>query len=734
MVRQPFYSPLRLATFIMGMTVALSFALLPLAPRQRLPVVGEIASEPVLANADLAYASALLTEEARQQAVDAVAPFLTFDAGVRTAQGASLANLISRIDTIRGNDSLSTEEKSARLAALPDLDASARAQVLLLGLPEDFWRQVADEAVTLLTGILTQNITAAELASIRAEVRNRVSSTIAPTQADVVAQLVTPFVQPNVTIDAAATATAQAEAAAAVQPVPRTFPRGQVIVPAGAAVDALAAEALAQLQPEGGGIPGEDLVAVLILAAASAVTLGAYLALARPVNMATDRRLLLLGLLVVGTVAAVRWYVPAVLPGEADKSLELVLPVTAVAILSAALLESTLGLVVATVVAALAGFAVLQYPDWGVGQAPEGVAALRGVLAFLFAGVAGVFAASRVQRVTQYGVAGAVSGAALFVVGLAIWLLGDDRSADALGWLALVSVAAALSTGILAIGAFSTLGLLFGITTRLQLLELAQLTHPLLRRLQEEAPGTFHHSLLVATMAERAANQIQADPLLVRVGAYYHDIGKLSRPEMYIENQGDGPNPHDAIDPRESAQVIQAHVRWGAELARRYRLPERVRAFIPEHHGTRLVTYFYRKAAQKDPSVDPALFTYKGPRPQTSETAIVMLADSCEAVVRSSHQRDPETIDRLVDAVLGERLGEHQLDESDLTLRQLWTVGESFKVTLRGVYHPRIAYPEPTDAERRQRLPTGVSAAPQPRGDHPVDGSAPPDLAGRSVS
>ena len=265
------------------------------------------------------------------------------------------------------------------------------------------------------------------------------------------------------------------------------------------------------------------------------------------------------------------------------------------------------------------------------------------------------------------------------------------------------------------------LGFVFGITTRLQLLELAQLTQPLLRRLQEEAPGTFHHSLLVATMAERAATQIDADPLMVRVGAYYHDIGKLSKPHMYIENQSDGSNPHETLDPLESADVIMEPVRWGQELARRERLPVRIRAFVPEHHGTRLVTYFYRKAAMDDPEVDTTRFTYQGPKPQTRETAIVMLADSCEAVVRSSPDHDEAVIARLIDSVIDERLHEHQFDECDVTMRDLRTVAESFKITLGGVYHPRIEYPEPSEAERRSRDLTKVggsqSAGGEPQSD-----------------
>jgi putative nucleotidyltransferase with HDIG domain len=252
-------------------------------------------------------------------------------------------------------------------------------------------------------------------------------------------------------------------------------------------------------------------------------------------------------------------------------------------------------------------------------------------------------------------------------------------------------------------------------------MELSQLNAPLLRRLQDEAPGTFHHSVIVGNLAERAADLVGADALLTRVGCYYHDIGKVLQPGMYIENQMGGPSPHDEMTPEESARVIQEHVRNGIELARRERLPARVQAFIPEHHGTRLVSYFYRKAAEDDPALDPSAYQYPGPRPQSKETAIVMLADSVEAVVRSSEDRSPERIDRMVEEVIAERMAEGQLDDSDLTLRDVRTIASSFKTTMRAVYHPRVAYPQPAPLEtqiqarrRMLRLPlrgTGDPAA-----------------------
>jgi putative nucleotidyltransferase with HDIG domain len=200
--------------------------------------------------------------------------------------------------------------------------------------------------------------------------------------------------------------------------------------------------------------------------------------------------------------------------------------------------------------------------------------------------------------------------------------------------------------------------------------------------------------MMVGALGERAADHIGADSLLTRVGAYYHDIGKLAKPTFYVENQLENAgSPHDALPPVESAAAIRAHVTAGLELARRHHLPGPVRDFIPEHHGTRLVTFFYRKAMQDNPNQDANAFRYAGPRPQSKETAIVMLADSCEAVVRAHQGQVRPSMDELIDGVFAERLAEGQLDECDLTMRELQAVAASFKVTLRAVYHPRIAYP-----------------------------------------
>ncbi|MXZ87653.1 MAG: HDIG domain-containing protein, partial [Dehalococcoidia bacterium] len=294
---------------------------------------------------------------------------------------------------------------------------------------------------------------------------------------------------------------------------------------------------------------------------------------------------------------------------------------------------------------------------------------------------------------------------------LAFWMLTEQRETEGLGWLALAAAIAGGGSSVIGLGLHVLLSMALRVTTRMQLMELAQAGHPILQELQEKAPGTFHHSMLVGTLAEQAASRIGADSLLVRAGAYYHDIGKMERPEYFVENNIErGVSPHDSLAPEASARIIHGHVFDGMDLARRRRLPAIVGDFIPQHHGTRLVDFFYHKALERG-ETDAEEFRYPGPRPQAKEQAIVMLADSCEALVRATQPETHEEIDELVNGVFAERLSEGQMDECDITMHELQVVAESFRSTLRAVYHPRIEYP---DAPGYQEGPEPASASAPP--------------------
>jgi putative nucleotidyltransferase with HDIG domain len=212
-----------------------------------------------------------------------------------------------------------------------------------------------------------------------------------------------------------------------------------------------------------------------------------------------------------------------------------------------------------------------------------------------------------------------------------------------------------------------------------------------------EAPGTYHHSIIVANLAERAGEAIGADALLCRVAAYYHDVGKIVRPYAFIENQAAGDNIHDRLDPATSARMIAAHVPDGLALARRYKLPDKVREMIAQHHGTAFVGTFYQravKAAGGGTTIDQAGFRYQGPKPRTREAAILMLADGVEAMIRATGTHDPEAIEQVVRKIFSDRLGEGQLDDCGLTLGDLSAIRGIFVKILRAMFHPRITYPE----------------------------------------
>ncbi len=242
---------------------------------------------------------------------------------------------------------------------------------------------------------------------------------------------------------------------------------------------------------------------------------------------------------------------------------------------------------------------------------------------------------------------------------------------------------------------------LFKLSTRQTLLELSNLNHPLLKRLMTSAPGTYQHSLMVANLGEAAAESIQADPILTRVGAYFHDIGKMKRPGFFTENQS-GENPHTGLAPRMSKMIISAHVKEGVELAEKYKLPEILKSFILEHHGTTMVSFFYTQALQtediKNQESIKEEFRYPGPKPHLKEIGIVMLADSVEAASRSLEKPSYSKIEALVDRIFTEKLSDGQLDQCPLTLKDIETIKTTFLKVFQGIYHSRLDYQEELDS------------------------------------
>ncbi|MBC8107211.1 MAG: HDIG domain-containing protein, partial [Anaerolineae bacterium] len=275
--------------------------------------------------------------------------------------------------------------------------------------------------------------------------------------------------------------------------------------------------------------------------------------------------------------------------------------------------------------------------------------------------------------------------------------------------------AAGLAVGFIVLGILPFIEKAFRITTSMTLLELADASHPLLRRLSLEAPGTYNHSLQVATLSEEASEAIGANALLCRVASYYHDVGKINKPEYFVENQIDGMNRHLNLDPNLSFLIILGHVKDGVELAREYNLPTSIFTFIQQHHGTTLVEYFYHRACtqqeQRDsggPAVSDMQYRYPGPKPKSKEIAVVMLADCVESATRAMAEPTASRIESLVHDLAMKRLMDGQFDECDLTMRDIERIERSLVKTLLGIYHGRIAYPSTVS---KTAAPTSAATA-----------------------
>ena len=363
-------------------------------------------------------------------------------------------------------------------------------------------------------------------------------------------------------------------------------------------------------------------------------------------------------------------------------------PVALAGLLAAALFDSLLGLIVVTTITGI----LMGQPHF---------AGLAAPMVTVAGGVTAAFAVTVVHTRSQNWVLIALISASYVGAGILLNLTGHYSLNDLGVTAAFGALNAVLCTGLgMAVG-LPLLEVFTGRTTKQSLLELSDMNQPLLRRLAREAPGTYAHSINVANLVEAACEAIEADALLGRVGVYYHDIGKLERPQYFIENQPKGLNPHDRLSPWQSAEILRDHVRVGLRMADEARLPEVVKDFIREHHGTQPIRYFLEKARAEDggAGVDPNDFAYSGPKPRSRETGIAMLADATEAASRVLSNPSPERVRALIDRLFGDRIDHGELDDCQLTYRDLRIVKREFARVLTGLYHHRIDYPTPVVPE-----------------------------------
>ena len=493
-------------------------------------------------------------------------------------------------------------------------------------------------------------------------------------------QLVAAFYRPTLVYDAGLTAARREELRASVDSVKYAVPAGERIVTQGQPVTEEARDKLAGLQEELRRRGEDRVVARTVLGGLlyNAIILSTFwliILLYRRESYDQLREMLFFGGL-FGFVVLLSGALTHVFPWRPE-----LIPVPFAAILVTMLYDGR------TAVFAAMTLAILLGGQW----------ALRESNTIFFGVVGGVAAALGMRFVRSrrhlYLTIGVVAGA-YTLSALTLGLIS--------GWGGDVIVTTAITGSMVALSSASFALLMVPlaesatrITTDLTLLELSDLRRPLLQRLAVEAPGTWAHSLAMANLCEAACNAIGANGLLARVGCYYHDIGKLKSPKFFVENQQQGDNPHDALSPEESARIIRDHVAFGVQLAEEAGLPKVVRAFIPEHHGTSEINYFLHRARRRTPAVDIDIrdFRYPGPRPQSVETAVAMLADSSEAAIRVLEDRKPDSVRRAIDQLVGQKLGAGQLEEAPITLRDLDRVKDVFCRSMAGMYHHRIGYP-----------------------------------------
>jgi putative nucleotidyltransferase with HDIG domain len=660
---------------ITGLSVTLA---LPAIPRSGPMATGMVSAHDVLAPRRVTYVSRLLTEDAQTRAEASVEPIYTMDSSVARQQLTRVDQILTYVGSIRQDNHASMEDKARWISKISDLVLPPSVVTTVVSLDDAGWQSVSGEVSYLLDRLMREGVPDDQLEETRAQVPQLVSYALAPEQAEVVTALVQAMLKPNRFFDEQQTAERREQARDAVQPVQVVIEQGEAVLRQGDVVTPLHLEQLTALGLQPSEPEVHTLVSMLLFVLALVLVLSVFIWRARREILSHRGRVILLSLLIVLTAVAAK----LVMPGHV--LLPYFFPMAAFAMLVSVLIDTQLSIVATFTLSLFVGFVTGGSLDLTV--------------YVLLGSVVAALVVSRLEHLGTFAWAAVATAVVNVIVAVAFRLFSWGYDPVGLLQLAGASVANGVLSSSLTFTSFFWLGSAFGIATPLQLMELARPTHPLTRRLLMEAPGTYHHSLLVSNLGERAAHLVGADPLLVRVAALHHDVGKVLRPYFFVENQASGENYHQQLDAKTSAEIIISHVQDSLDLARKYRFPQKVLDVMAQHHGTTSVGfgYFYREACKEAEggSVDESDFRYPGPKPQSKEAAIVMLADSVEAAVRASSPASAGEIERIVRKIANDRLVSGELDECQLTLRDLDLIRTAFIEVLQGVSHLRIQYPE----------------------------------------
>lgn len=649
--------------------------------------VGQVSDRDVIAPRTVSYINTAKTHNLEAEVLLSVASVYDLDVGVMTSAEDTITAIFKGVRTISADKAVSDSERVSKLQgalansisfALPDNVVTA-----MVSLDPAELAKAEEHTKTVVRKYLQRGIREDDLDFTRKSVVIEAEDLgLSPELEAVVAGISQSILRPNFILNVKETDKRKQAAIASIDPVRETVKKGQILVRRGDVVSSEQIHAMEELGLYAGQVNelrffGLAVFVLLVMA----VVLGYLYKFAHDVY-ANDMNLVLLGLIILVTL---------LIGKAAHYYSDFVAPIAAGALLTAILINMRVGLFISVAIAMLFGIIVDQ--------------GLRAVVMVLVGSMTGVYSVAKMLHGYSLTRTGLLVAVVNFFVIVSTGMIEQIEYTQLVvqGLLGMVS---GIASAVITTGVLPYLEHTFNITTPIKLLDLAKPNHPLLQQLLLDAPGTYHHSVVVGNMAESAADAIGADPVTARVGAYYHDIGKIKRPYFFIENQVGDENPHDKIAPSLSTLIVTSHVKDGYDLCVEYKLPQAISDIVQQHHGTMLVSYFYKRATENEHGdcVIEADFRYEGPRPQSKEAALVMLADACEAAVRSISKPNINRVEATVRKLIRERLHDGQLDECNLTLKDLNAIGDVYIRILSSMFHTRIEYPDAKDFERRNKI------------------------------
>ncbi len=666
--------------FVISSILIYAVIVLPISlrPTPSLMEVGDVAMQDIHAPRSFSYISDYLTTRAKDEAEKSVVPiYLPPDPTITRNQIEGLQSALDYITSIRNDEFATKEQKVNDLTAVEVIDISSDLANTILDLSDDRWDAVKTESLYLLELVMRNSIRDDQVPGVKRDLSAKVDFSFSDSESQLVSNIVSQLITANSLFSIERTNEQISSARDAVEPVAESFAAGEIIVNNGEVIDTLSWEALQELgytEPQNRTL--DNISAGLIVSSIMALIAFYLRRIKQSKGVAIDGLPAIAFIFFLFLVSA-RLIIPnhTILP--------YIFPIAAFGLLITSVFDYEIGLISALVLSVLSAYNQANSVDLA--------------LYYFIPTASAIFVLGRGRRINIFFLAGfvqAVTGGMLVIGYRILNSFIDISGAGAL-------IGASFANGVISISLALILqyliSLLLGKTTAMQLMDLSRPDHPLLQELLTSAPGTYQHSLQLANLAEQAAREVNGDALLTRVGALYHDVGKTLDSAFFIENQPVGKiDSHDSMDPVLAAATIIRHVTDGVKLAKKYRIPPQIQDFILEHHGTMLTYYQYSQAvldAGGENKVEKSLFQYPGPIPHRKETAILMMADGSEARMRSEDPESIDDIERIVSKSIDTYFEAGQLNNSDLTLKDIQTIKRSFTRTFKNSYHHRIKYP-----------------------------------------